>query len=372
MPHLSRASTEAMGAVRGACADATTAAALAERVLAILQPVIAFDGAEILALDPDALVLTRVLAHRGGRLADLAFFLREVYLLTTDSEWLDARQLLREGRGAGAFHERFERWIRAECPAMSQAAFTRLWRRLGSPPGGGLRYGLACHGRWVALLQAARWQPGPGFRASDLELLDQIAPTLSSAIRDRLLAGDLPSPDSGVPGAGHLMLNHHRRLVAVDASADAWLARLPDDGLTQVGSELPVAAQSVVNHVGGSSIGSSRCHVVDRHGVAVEVVAQRARPHRNNVDSASQGSRSMEDWCSVTLAAAGAHADHPSLKLLTNRQRQVATAVASGLTDKQIAAQLGIAATTVHDSVAVLHRRLGTGSRAALVARLRP
>lgn len=140
-----------------------------------------------------------------------------------------------------------------------------------------------------------------------------------------------------------------------------------------MGGELPVAAQSVANHVAGSSVASSRCHLVDRHGVAVEVSAQRARPRGTRRTKPGAGNRaSAAAWCSLTIAAAGAYADHPLFKVLTNRQRQVATAVASGMTNRQIAAQLGIAATTVHDDVAILHRHVGTGSTAALVARLRP
>src|SRR6266498_3214218 len=141
--------------------DASSASSLAERLLAALEPLMRFDDAEVLAVDADSLLFTRLLAYRGERLAHFAFFLRDVYLVAREPEWLSLPRLLREGGGAAVFHERFEGWLRARPPAMSQAAFTRYWRQLQSPAGGGLRYGLAHRGRWVAILQLARWQPGP-------------------------------------------------------------------------------------------------------------------------------------------------------------------------------------------------------------------
>ena len=182
MPHLSRLVRDTMQSIRIACNDATTASALCERLLSILKPALAFDGAELLGLDGRSLLITRVLAHHGNRLGDLAHFLREVYLIEAEPEWLDLNFFLRHTNGAGTFHERLELWCRATAPPISQAAFTRMWRGANSPPGGGLRYGLRYRGNWVGVLQAARWTPSAGFRPSDLELLDLVAPTIARAM----------------------------------------------------------------------------------------------------------------------------------------------------------------------------------------------
>ena len=55
---------------------------------------------------------------------------------------------------------------------------------------------------------------------------------------------------------------------------------------------------------------------------------------------------------------------------LTGAQWAVARAVARGDSDREIAAALQLAPTTVHEHVAALHRLLSTGTRPRLVATL--
>ncbi|MEO5901955.1 MAG: helix-turn-helix transcriptional regulator, partial [Ilumatobacteraceae bacterium] len=54
--------------------------------------------------------------------------------------------------------------------------------------------------------------------------------------------------------------------------------------------------------------------------------------------------------------------------LLSGREREVLTLVASGLTDREIAEQLVLSQHTVHRHVANIRHKLGRGSRAAAVA----
>ncbi|HEY3079296.1 MAG TPA: hypothetical protein VGM69_05255 [Chloroflexota bacterium] len=86
----------------------------------------------------------------GDRVPHFAFFLWDVYLVSREPDWPSLPRLLREGGGAAVFHERFERWLRARPPAMSQSAFAEFRRAQQSPPGGGLRFGLAHRGSWLA------------------------------------------------------------------------------------------------------------------------------------------------------------------------------------------------------------------------------
>jgi len=362
VPHLSQRADAAVGAIRLACADASSASALADRVLSLLQPVLEFDGAELLAIDADSFFITRVLGHRGGRLADLARFLRDVYLIEPSPEWLDVAYLLQHTRGAAAFHERFDAWLRADHPTVLQQSFTRLWRRVGSPPGGGLRYGLRHSGRWIALLQAARWSPGPGFHPAHLELLDVVAASLGAAISRLLMPGDSAKLAAAIPPAGHLLFDHRRRLVAVDASGDEWLNRLPNDDLGRFGFEVPVSVMAVVNSLRrDDSTGPTECLTADRHGIAVIASAQKARRMGRQTGSGA--------WSAVTIAGANASATRFAASL-TRRQHDVARGLSEGLSDREIATRLGIAPSTVHDHVAALHNHFGTRSRAGLVARL--
>lgn len=73
-----------------------------------------------------------------------------------------------------------------------------------------------------------------------------------------------------------------------------------------------------------------------------------------------------------STAAAGAVAargsSEPAAALLSGREREVLTLVASGLSDQEIAEQLVLSPHTVHRHVANIRHKLGRGSRAAAVA----
>lgn len=62
--------------------------------------------------------------------------------------------------------------------------------------------------------------------------------------------------------------------------------------------------------------------------------------------------------------------DSPLLSALTPRQKQVAKLVTNGLTNRQIAAELGITIATVKDHVHAILQRLDLPSRATLTAAL--
>src|SRR6187401_131047 len=80
MPRTSLLAADTIRNVNAIARDASNAASLAERLLAALQPVLKFDDAEVLAVDSESLLFTRLLAYHGERLPHFAFFLRDVYL----------------------------------------------------------------------------------------------------------------------------------------------------------------------------------------------------------------------------------------------------------------------------------------------------
>jgi ATP/maltotriose-dependent transcriptional regulator MalT len=72
---------------------------------------------------------------------------------------------------------------------------------------------------------------------------------------------------------------------------------------------------------------------------------------------------------SVLAPAAPARVDAgPAAVLLSSRERQVLTLIASGLSDHEVAEQLVLSPHTVHRHVANIRRKLGRGSRTAAVA----
>ena len=66
------------------------------------------------------------------------------------------------------------------------------------------------------------------------------------------------------------------------------------------------------------------------------------------------------------------HAMHPALNALTPREKEIARLAAKGLTNKQIAGQLGIATSTVKDHVSNILSRTGLRRRVDLAAVIGP
>lgn len=350
--------------------DASSVESLARRTLAILKEAIGFDDAELIALDPESLLFTRLLAYHGDRIQDFAYFIQHVHLVAREPPFVNFFSLLRDHGGSGAIHERYDRWLRIPPPDLSQADFSAEWLRLNSPPGGGLRYGLSYRRRWVAVLQCARWSAGDGFRARDLELLDRAGPSLGAALAGRLLQPSaVQRPSSPLP-TGYLLFSPQRTLVALDGPARRWLSRLPDDGLRPFGLDIPIAIQSVVSFLAGYDTPSVESRVVDRQGMSVTVRGERSWQLDVGESWQSRQPQRLGLAYSVSLAASQADFRHPALAALTQKQRTVAMAVAEGLSDAEIAERLGKSVNTVHEVVGLLHRLLDARSRSALVAAL--
>ncbi len=64
-----------------------------------------------------------------------------------------------------------------------------------------------------------------------------------------------------------------------------------------------------------------------------------------------------------------AAADEPSPKAMTRRQREIFAGLLRGLSDKELASELGIARATAHEHVLAVYRYFSVGSRSELMAR---
>lgn len=362
------ATRRGLAALRLAERDSTTAESLSKRVLALLKEAVGFDDAELIAIDSDSLLFTRLLAYQGERLEQFAHFLREVHLVAREPPFVNFLSLLRDHGGSGAIHERYDRWLRIPRPALSQGEFSEMWTRLNSPPGGGLRYGLAHRRRWIAVLQCARWAPGDGFKRRDLDFIDRAAPSLAAALVELLLIPSVGRSRSPTPPAGHLLFSPDRTLIALNRPARSWLDRLRDDGLAEFGLDVPVAVQSVVSYLAGYDEPAVESRVVDRYGTSVTIRGERGWQLDAGERWQSVALARPSSIYTVSLSASRADFRHPALRRLTQRQRLVAMAVADGLSDSDIADRLGNSVNTVHEVVGLLHRQLDTNSRPALVA----
>jgi len=365
MTRMSVVERRALESLRAAEEDASSGPALASRALLILQEAIGFDEGYILAVDPDSLLFTRLLAYRGERFARFAYWLRDGYLLERAAfPDIAFPALLRDFGGIIVLHERVDRWIGNVPRPASEEVWAHMWRSAGSPPGGGFRVGLPDRGRWIAAIQAGSWRPGDGFQPHHVDLLRRAAPGLGRALRVRLEPSERTTTNKvdRPPDAGHLLFGPDRHLAYVDSPGERWIDRLPEDGLRAHGMNVPVAAQSLVNHLVSDPTSEASSRLVDRHGFGVLARATRAGP-------VGGADGQVRDWVHVTIRADPV-ASRLAAGSLTGRQREVGLAVARGLTDRTVATDLGISVATVHDHVGALHAAYGTGTRAELVAAL--
>lgn len=91
-------------------------------------------------------------------------------------------------------------------------------------------------------------------------------------------------------------------------------------------------------------------------------------PWAGDAPSVARALRSVLAPPAAGSAAATRGGTQPAALLLSGREREVLTLVASGLSDQEIAEQLVLSPHTVHRHVANIRHKLGRGSRAAAVA----
>src|SRR3990170_1232173 len=134
MTRMSVVERRALESLRAAEEDASSGPALASRALLILQEAIGFDEGYILAVDPDSLLFTRLLAYRGERFARFAYWLRDGYLLERAAfPDIAFPALLRDFGGIIVLHERVDRWIGNVPRPASEEVWAHMWRSAGRP-----------------------------------------------------------------------------------------------------------------------------------------------------------------------------------------------------------------------------------------------
>ena len=350
---LSERARRTLEQVRQIAADASSAPLLADRFLAVLSESVPYDDAALFTVDEQLLVFTRLLAYRGEDPRGLHAWVRDVYQVAGEPGALSFPALLRHHGGAGTFHEDGDRWLRVTPPRVSSRELRDGWRQWDSPLGGSLRYGFPHRRRWVAALQLARLEPGRGFRPSELELLDRLAPMFGAALASRLEPGSRPRSER--LDAGQLMFDAERRLLSISSSGRLWLGELaPDSGAPA----MPVAVQALGGHLAVSEGQAGTLVACSKGGWPALVHGEPAV-----VLNAQAG---LQQGFAVVIESVGATGGG----LLTGAQHKVARHVVAGDSDREIAAALHVSVATVHEHVAALHRLLDTSTRPRLVAAL--
>lgn len=223
-----------------------------------------------------------------------------------------------------------------------------------------LRAAFSIRGRvWGAVHIARRAESGP-FTRRDADALARVAGPIAHGIRGSLRF-DAARRASGSEAPGLVVLDAAGEVEIVTGPARRLIAALGNDALSYEQGELPapiVALASFARSASAPPDGGDVVTVPSREGW-LTLHASRPEPGAGRVAiviEPASGARSAN----LRLEAHGA----------TAREREVATLLARGLSNPEIAKALVLSAHTVQDHVKSLFEKLDVGSRRELVARV--
>jgi DNA-binding CsgD family transcriptional regulator len=224
-----------------------------------------------------------------------------------------------------------------------------------------LRAAFVIRGRvWGAVHIARRRQSG-AFTRQDADALARVAGAIASGIRASLRF-DAARRGSSSEAPGLIVLDATNAVELITPPARALLDELGSTALVYGDGSLPATVLALASHVRGS---------VHHAGVESNVVTVPS-PSGWITLHASQPSPGDGRVAIVVEPASGPRSATLRLEIngVTAREREVATLLASGLGNTDIAATLVLSPHTVQDHIKSLFEKLGVASRQELVARV--
>lgn len=222
-----------------------------------------------------------------------------------------------------------------------------------------MRAAFVLRGRVWGAVHIARRETSGAFTRRDAEVLAQVAPTIAAGIRASLRF-DAARRVTGTEAPGLVVLDGAGEVELMTPPALHLLASLAADGADIENGELPSSLVALASFVRGrpEAAGGNVVTVPGRDGW-ITLHASRPDPSGDRVAiviEVASGPR----VATVRLEAHGA----------TAREREVATLIARGLGNQEIATTLVLSPHTVQDHVKSLFEKLGVASRQELVARV--
>jgi DNA-binding CsgD family transcriptional regulator len=209
-------------------------------------------------------------------------------------------------------------------------------------------------------VHVARRESSGAFSDRDAEVLAQLVTTIAEGIRGSLRF-DAARRVAGPEAPGLVVLDARGEVELVTPPALPMLAAIGAPGIAPEEGELPSAVHALAAFVREQGAAAESGNVVTVPGRDGLVTLHASKPDPTGdriaiVIEAARGPRAA----TVRLEAAGA----------TAREREVATLIARGLTNPEIAETLVLSPHTVGDHVKSLFEKLGVSSRQELVARV--
>jgi DNA-binding CsgD family transcriptional regulator len=332
------------------CPRAADDGSLLEEVSGRLRHVVPFDGAAWFATDP-----ATVLATAPARLENIdaghcdTFWAREHQV----EDILLFRDLARTESGAGTLFDATD-----DTPVRSAR-----YREFLAPQGFGdelravLRVGASTWGV-VDLYRDGAREP---FTARDVAIVRAVAPAIALALRGFAQAGQVDPSD----GPGTALFDAAGALTSLDEQAERLFAEIGGPHWASV--PLPMSpVRAVVARASAIHAGTDRGQATARlrapSGRWLTVHASRLRGADGGPGPVAL---TVEPAKSAQIAPIVVEA-----YALTPREQQITRAVARGLANQEIAAELFLSPHTVRDHLKAVFAKVGVGSRGELVAKL--
>ncbi len=210
---------------------------------------------------------------------------------------------------------------------------------------------------WGAVHIARSAESGP-FAQADLDALARVAAPIAHGIRGSLRF-DAARRGTGAEAPGLVVLDPAGEVELITPAAGDLLAVLGSDSLTYDKRTLPASVRSLASFARADDESGGKVATVPTNKGWLTLHATRPNPGDNRVAiviEPTAGPRSAP----LRLETHGA----------TAREREVATLLARGLTNHEIAETLVLSPHTVQDHIKSLFEKLDVGSRQELVARV--
>jgi DNA-binding CsgD family transcriptional regulator len=224
-----------------------------------------------------------------------------------------------------------------------------------------LRAAFVRRGRVWGAVHVARRESSGAFSRRDADVLAQVVPAISEGIRGSLRF-DAARRLGGAEAPGLVVIDGAGEVELITPPALPMLIAIGADGLDPGKGELPSGIQALAafarNQKGPMTTGGNVVTIPGREGL-VTLHCSKPDPAGDRVAIVIEAARGPRA-ATVRLEAHGA----------TVREREVATLIARGLTNPEIAEALVLSPHTVADHVKSLFEKLGVASRQELVARV--
>jgi DNA-binding CsgD family transcriptional regulator len=222
-----------------------------------------------------------------------------------------------------------------------------------------LRAAFVVRGRVWGAVHVARRERSGAFQAADAEALAHVAGAIARGIRASLRF-DAARRETGADAPGLVLLDARNRTELVTPPAEPLLEAMRSDARRHEDGDVP------------TSVVALAAFARERRGTGDEVVTVPSREGWLTLHAALPGGDAGGRVAVVIERASGPQSAALRLEAhgATPREREVATLLARGLSNAEIAEALVVSPHTVEDHVGSLFEKLGVASRQELVARV--